>query len=80
MPKVELSVVLDEDLREMLRKMGFLERIEAQQIFCCRCGRTVTLRNLQFVLPLKVGEANFVCDIPECVDSSLSGNSSVSRS
>jgi hypothetical protein len=70
-PKHELSVVLDEDLKAVLAKMGLLQSLEDGQTSCCRCGGPLTIRNLQFVLPAAGDKAVFVCDSAACVESYL---------
>ena len=71
MAKQVLSAIMDEDMNAVLAKMGLLRPFEEGQISCCQCGKQVTLKNLQFILPQEGGGAQVVCDSTDCIDTFL---------
>jgi hypothetical protein len=66
-----LLAVNDDDLTGLLGSIGFLEKIEAGELFCGECNTPITMKNLQFILPIANSQFKFVCNSPNCVESFL---------
>jgi hypothetical protein len=63
-----LQAVLDEDLVNLLKSVGQLEKIETATVFCSQCGVLITLDNLQLIIPSSKNEFEFVCNDFKCVE------------
>jgi hypothetical protein len=66
-----LLAVNDDDLVDLLKSIGYMERLEAGELFCAECGTPVSLTNLQFIVPMTDSQFKFVCRFPKCVDKYL---------
>lgn len=62
----ELNVVHEQDLEEVLRKAGLLERLQENTLKCKFCGINITLENIHSLLPQAEG-FSLICDEPRCV-------------
>lgn len=68
MREKSLQAVLNEDLVNLLKSIGQLEKIVNATVFCSQCGSLITLDNLQMIIPLSKDEFEFVCDDFKCVE------------
>ena len=53
--KSDVHAVYDEDLVGLLKKAGLLEKIKAGEVKCKYTGVTITLENLQAIIPTSSG-------------------------
>ncbi len=64
--RVEVKAVYDQDLKQVLAKLGILDKLIAREMSCAVCGCEVDLDNLGTIFPDgdKVGVS---CDNSKCV-------------
>ena len=53
--KSDVHAVYEDDLIAVLKKAGLLEKIEAGEVTCKHTGLTITLDNLQAIIPTSSG-------------------------
>lgn len=68
MKQERLNAVLDEDLQQLLKKVGEFERIERGEVYCSCCGIPITLKNIQILMPLADGAFEYVCQSAACME------------
>ncbi len=69
MDQKEILAVLDEDIVPLLQSIGEFERIEKGHEYCIVCGKPITIRNLQFIIPKGNNEFRYVCNDLACAES-----------
>jgi hypothetical protein len=67
----KIKAVFDEEIEEVLRKIGKLDDIKNGEVLCSECGIQVSVESIQIILPLGDGTWDFVCNGIECVRSYL---------
>jgi len=65
MKKEIIQTVHDQDLQNLLVKLGLLEKLQNSLLKCCFCNRIITFNNLQGLFKDKE-EIKMICDKPEC--------------
>ena len=68
MQKNKIQAIFDEDLIDVLKKMGQLQKIDNGQVFCHSCGSLITIKNIQIVIPYFKTEFLYICNNPACVE------------
>ncbi len=64
--KKELNVVHDNNLLDILKKLGVKDEIEKEVRICKFCNRTISFENIHTIFP-ESGDVKIVCNEPECV-------------
>jgi len=64
--KKDLHVIHNDQLIELIEKLGFLEELKAGKIKCKFTGTIITFENLHSIFP-ESGSIKFVCDSPEAI-------------
>lgn len=64
----KFSAIFDEDLINVLKKAGELQKIEEGKVFCGICSSLITLKNIQIIIPYPNNEFIYVCNDPVCVE------------
>jgi len=64
--RFKIRAVHEDDLMEMLKSMGILEKVEKGEFVCVCCGETININNIE-VFFLKHGEKKFVCSKSICI-------------
>lgn len=66
MKKQNVDAVYDDDLTDLLKNLGVLDRLRSGNMNCFFCDSAVTEKNLLAVIPYQ-GQVCVSCDRPECV-------------
>ncbi len=61
-----LYAVLDEDLEDLLKSLGQLERLRRGEVTCAVCSAPMSVRNLHAITVLPDGELRWLCHDSEC--------------
>jgi hypothetical protein len=64
----KFSAIFDEDLINVLKKAGELQKIEEGKVFCSICSSLITLKNIQIIIPSPNNEFIYVCNDTVCVE------------
>ena len=70
MDKNRIPAVFKEDLQKLLKSINELEFIEKGERICKICSKTITLQNIQLIVPRHNKTFDFICDSPVCVEES----------
>ena len=60
-----IGLVHDEEVRGFLKRLGYLDSVEAGQVTCCYCDSVVTVESFRAV-ERRGGKMRFYCAAPEC--------------
>lgn len=66
MNKYTLSAIHDDELLDLIKKLGLLEKLDKGCLKCKFTGETITFDNLYSIFP-ESGDIKFVCDTPEAI-------------
>ncbi len=69
MKEEKISAILDEDMEQVLESIGQLHAIKNGEIYCSECGTTISIENIQLIIPLENGYFEYVCKNTLCVHS-----------
>jgi len=67
MEKKKIQAFFKEDTQKILQSINELTPIENGERFCKYCSRTISLQNIQLIIPKKDNLFDFVCDNPTCI-------------
>ncbi len=67
MKKKKIQALFKEDIERILHSINELEPIENGERICKYCSRTITLQNIQLIIPRKENLFDYVCDNPNCI-------------
>jgi aspartate carbamoyltransferase regulatory subunit len=67
MEKKKIPAVFKEDIKKVLQSIGLLSSIENGDCVCKYCSRTISLENIQLIIPKKNHLFDFVCNNPTCI-------------
>lgn len=67
MKKKKIQAVFKEDIKQVLQSIGLLSSIENGDCVCKYCSRTISLENIQLIIPKKNNLFDFVCNNPTCI-------------
>jgi len=62
------NAIFDEDLINVLKKLGELQKIEEGKVFCSVCNSLITLKNIQIIIPHPDNKFIYVCNDTACVE------------
>lgn len=62
----KLQAVLNEDLPALLKSLGQFEEIENGNVYCRQCKTPISLKNIQFIIPITKNKFEFVCNRISC--------------
>jgi hypothetical protein len=65
-PKSEIAAVLDEDLLEVLRRLGLADRLEQGKLKCSICDDMLDLAAIELIYPADTG-TKLVCGKEACL-------------
>jgi aspartate carbamoyltransferase regulatory subunit len=65
--KKKISTVHENDLKNLLEKLGLLEKVEKSIVKCKFCDTTITFDNLHSILP-ESGGFSLICSNPNCIN------------
>ena len=66
MNKYTLNAIHDDELLDLIKKLGLLEKLDKGCLKCKFTGETITFDNLYSIFP-ESGDIKFVCDTPEAI-------------
>ncbi len=64
--KKQVNTVHENDLINLLERLGIKDRFINKELLCKFCGNVVNKENIYSVLP-ESGGVNLICDKPECI-------------
>lgn len=64
--KLQIDAVLDEQLDELLARLGIQEDFYAAKYKCKICNEIITKENLKLIFPDR-SRISFLCDKPACM-------------
>lgn len=68
--RFKIKAVHEDDLIEMLKSIGILEKVEKGEFLCVCCGEVINIDNLE-VFFIKNGKKKFVCSKSICISNIL---------
>ena len=65
----QINAVFDEDLKKVLKSLGYYDKIVNKEVTCSFCQRTITFANLHAIIPKNNNPKtlSFVCDNLSCL-------------
>lgn len=70
-----MKAIIDEQLDEVLEKLGIWEDFCKGNLICSKCKRTIDVNNLGLFIPHKGKEGSkvfdFYCNDPDCINEIL---------
>lgn len=66
--KIKVPAVYKEDLQRLLQSLNELEPINNGERICIICSKTISVDNIQLIIPRQNQKLDFVCDNPVCVE------------
>jgi hypothetical protein len=67
MKKKKIQAFFKEDIQKILQSINELTPIENGERICKYCSKTISLQNIQLIIPKKDNLFDFVCDNPTCI-------------
>ena len=67
MEKKKIQAFFKEDIQKILQSINELTPIENGERICKYCSKTISLQNIQLIIPKKDNLFDFVCDNPTCI-------------
>ena len=67
MEKKKNLAVFKEEIKKILQSIDQLSPIENGECICKYCSRTISIENIQLIIPKKDNLFDFVCDNPTCI-------------
>lgn len=67
MEKKKIQAVFKEDIKKILQSIDQLSLIENGECICKYCSKTISIENIQLIIPKKDNLFDFVCDNPTCI-------------
>lgn len=67
MEKKKIQAFFKEDIQKILQSINELTPIENGERICKYCSKTISLQNIQLIIPKKDNLFDFVCDNPACI-------------
>ena len=65
----DINAILDKDMERLLKSLGVYDRIKNGEILCAVCGISITLDNLQVLIPnQKDNIIDYVCNNIDCIN------------
>ncbi|ETB63823.1 TPA: hypothetical protein DIC38_02215 [Candidatus Nomurabacteria bacterium] len=65
--KKDIDVIHEDDLIDVLKKIGFYDKLLENKVICKFCNSTITLENIHSILP-QSDTFSFICDNPTCIE------------
>ena len=65
-----VKAVFEQDISAYLESLGELENVKNGNAACMNCGQTITLENIDVIVPKK-GEVRFICWNKECTSAQI---------
>lgn len=66
MGKQEIPAVHRMKLKEFVQELGLLDALAKGELKCCMCGRTLSIENLELIIPSNQ-QILLCCSDPSCV-------------
>lgn len=66
--KKKIPAIYKEDLQKILQSLNELEPINNGERLCLICAKTISIENIQLVIPRQNNKYDFICDNPTCVE------------
>ncbi len=70
-----MKAVIDENLEEVLTKLGIWEDICENRVQCARCGQIIDTDNIGVFIPRRKDDGkrhlDFYCNQPDCINAIL---------
>ena len=66
--KTRVPAVYKEDLQKLLQSINQLAIINNGERICMICSKTISVDNIQLIVPRQNQTFDFVCDSPICVE------------
>ena len=66
--KTKIPAVYKEDLQKLLQSLKELEPINNGERICEVCSKTISVENIQLIIPQQNQKFDFVCDSVLCVE------------
>lgn len=67
MEKKKIQAFFKEDIQRILQSINELTPIENGERICKYCSKTISLQNIQLIIPRKEKLFDYVCDNPNCI-------------
>ena len=64
----KIKALFSEDLKDFLIDSGEIEIIQKGIRFCKICGKSITLQNIQVIIPFRNKDFEYVCNSVSCVE------------
>jgi hypothetical protein len=76
--RTTIKAVDDQDFPDFLRRIGALKMIEKGEAKCKVCGDTLTVNQIEVVLP-EDGRVTFICGKPKCMTASTQRSNNANK-
>jgi len=68
--KEPIKAVDDENLSDLLKSLGLLDRLEQGRLTCAACGDVITAESLQAIIP-RGNTVDVICWKPACIQTTV---------
>lgn len=68
--KIDIPAIHDKDLKNVLKSLGLLEKLEKGELFCDNCKKQMSWDNL-FALKVIENKVVLFCDEPDCIENTI---------